>query len=123
MGQPAHHHKVNYIEFTTTDVAKAKAFYSTVFGWQFQDWGPDYASFTSETAAVDGGFRKGEPAEAPPTGAVLVVLYSAQLSTTEEAIRQAGGTIVVPTFSFPGGKRFHFADGCGNVLAVWSEQE
>ncbi|MDX1561899.1 MAG: VOC family protein, partial [Gammaproteobacteria bacterium] len=26
------------------------------------------------------------------------------------------------TFSFPGGRRFHFADPCGNELAVWSEQ-
>jgi hypothetical protein len=25
------------------------------------------------------------------------------------------------TFSFPGGRRFHFADPEGNVLAVWSE--
>ena len=25
------------------------------------------------------------------------------------------------TFEFPGGRRFHFSDGAGNVLAVWSE--
>jgi uncharacterized protein len=49
------------------------------------------------------------------------VLYSADLHATEAAIKAAGGEIVVPTFDFPGGKRFHFADGIGNVLAVWSE--
>jgi hypothetical protein len=33
----------------------------------------------------------------------------------------AGGSIVVPTFEFPGGRRFHFADGAGNLMGVWSE--
>jgi len=33
----------------------------------------------------------------------------------------AGGSIVVPTFEFPGGRRFHFSDGLGNILGVWSK--
>jgi predicted enzyme related to lactoylglutathione lyase len=33
----------------------------------------------------------------------------------------AGGTITVPIFAFPGGRRFHFQDPAGNELAVWSE--
>lgn len=33
----------------------------------------------------------------------------------------AGVNITVDIFSFPGGRRFHFADPDGNVLAVWSE--
>jgi len=28
---------------------------------------------------------------------------------------------VLHTFEFPGGRRFHFSDGAGNTLAVWSE--
>jgi hypothetical protein len=28
---------------------------------------------------------------------------------------------VEPIFTFPGGRRFHFADPSGNVLAVWSD--
>ena len=119
MGHPAHHHKINYIEFSSPDLARAKAFYSTVFGWTFQDWGPDYASFSSESGGIDGGFAKSD-ASAGKSGP-LVVLYSADLKATEEAVVKAGGTIVVPPFEFPGGKRFHFADGAGNVLAVWSE--
>jgi predicted enzyme related to lactoylglutathione lyase len=49
------------------------------------------------------------------------VLYSKNLKATEEAIVAAGGSIVVPTFEFPGGRRFHFSDGVGNTLGVWSE--
>ena len=119
MGHPAHHHKINYIEFSSPDVARTKAFYSSVFGWTFQDYGPDYASFSSESGGIDGGFAKSDPS-AGKSGP-LVVLYSADLKATEEAVVRAGGTIVVPTFEFPGGKRFHFSDGAGNVLAVWSE--
>jgi predicted enzyme related to lactoylglutathione lyase len=49
------------------------------------------------------------------------VLYSADLAATQAAIADAGGSIVVPTFEFPGGRRFHFADGAGNLMGVWSE--
>lgn len=119
MGQPAQHNTVNYIEFTTPDIAAAKKFYATVFGWSFVDYGPDYASFRTEEAGIDGGFMKGTPVSTP--GVPLIVLYSKDLNATEAAVTAAGGKIVVPTFEFPGGRRFHFSDGVGNVLAVWSE--
>jgi uncharacterized protein len=123
MGHPAHHHKINYIEFAATDVARAKGFYGKVFGWKFVDYGPDYASFDAASSGVDGGFWTAKAKTGEPYGksAPLVVLYSADLKATEAAIVAAGGSIAVPTFEFPGGRRFHFSDGVGNVLAVWSE--
>lgn len=121
MSLQEHHHKIHYIEFATNDVARAKKFYGNVFGWSFQDWGPEYVSFDEASAGINGGFRLSKPEETSGSGAPLIVLYSRDLKATEAAITAAGGTIVVPTFEFPGGKRFHFADGVGNVLAVWSE--
>jgi uncharacterized protein len=121
MSHPAHHHKINYIEFLATDVARAKQFYAAVFGWQFQDWGPEYVSFDKASAGTDGGFRKSEAVQSAGDTTPLIVLYSADLKATEAAIVAAGGHIVVPTFEFPGGRRFHFSDGAGNILAVWSE--
>ena len=119
MGNPANHHTINYVEFSTNDIERTKKFYSSVFGWSFQDWGPDYIGFARASAGIDGGFMKGEPKS--EKGGPLIVLYSADLKATEDAVVGAGGSIVVPTFEFPGGRRFHFSDGCGNVLAVWSE--
>lgn len=113
--------KINYIEFTTTSVARSKEFYSNVFGWSFQDYGPDYASFSAPEAGMDGGFRTGSIQSPDRPDGPLIVLYASDLSAVEEAIRTAGGTITVPPFSFPGGRRFHFSDGAGNQLAVWSE--
>jgi predicted enzyme related to lactoylglutathione lyase len=117
MSNPGNNHKINYIEFVSTNVEQTKHFYSTVFGWSFADWGPEYASFSSASAGIDGGFRAGTA----PTGTPLVVLYATDLAATQQAIIAAQGTITVPIFDFPGGRRFHFSDGAGNELAVWSE--
>lgn len=112
---------INYIEFAATDVAKAKLFYETVFGWSFLDYGPDYSCFDINTAGINGGFYKADAHDTQPKTAPLVVLYSTDLEATQGAIVAAGGSIVVPTFDFPGGRRFHFDDSVGNVLGVWSE--
>ncbi|MGA2276305.1 MAG: VOC family protein [Terracidiphilus sp.] len=122
MSKPAQHHKINYIEFTTPDIELTKKFYSTVFGWSFKDWGPHYIDASAESTGVAIGFAKGAPLQQQPGSAPMAVLYSTDLKATEEAVLAAGGSIAVPTFDFPGGRRFHFSDGLGNVLGVWSEQ-
>lgn len=110
------HHTIDYIEFTVTDMARAQAFYQAAFGWEFVDYGPEYAGIQRPGGGEQGGLTIGEP----KPGGLLVVLYSADLDATHAAVEEAGGTIVVPTFTFPGGRRFHFADPDGNVLAVWA---
>ncbi|HET9179603.1 MAG TPA: VOC family protein [Terriglobia bacterium] len=121
MSNPGNHHKINYIEFASNDLERTKRFYEKVFGWSFQDWGPDYVSFSGALAGIDGGFRKCSRQEELAHFDPLIVLYSENLKATQDAIEAAGGTIVVPAFEFPGGRRFHFADGSGNILAVWSK--
>ena len=121
MSQAQNHHAINYIEFASTNIAATKQFYSKVFGWSFVDYGPDYVSFDDNAAGIAGGFYKTDPHEPQPKTAPLVVLYSTDLKATEASIIAAGGSIVVPAFEFPGGRRFHFSDGQGNVMAVWSE--
>lgn len=110
--------RIDYVELPSTDHAATKAFYGSVFGWTFTDWGPEYVSF--EGAGVDGGFRLAT--EAPPTGGSLVVLFAVNLEAAETRVREAGGTIVREIFAFPGGRRFHFTDPTGNELAVWSDR-
>jgi uncharacterized protein len=43
---------------------------------------------------------------------------SLDLEATEQSILDAGGTVTLPIFSFPGGRRFHFSDPAGKELAV-----
>lgn len=112
------HHSVNYLELPLEDHASTKSFYQSVFGWEFQEWGPDYLCFTG--AGIDLGFnRELEPAAL--SSGVLVVLYSRELEKTAAAVKQAGQSLVKETYDFPGGRRFHFSDPNGNEIAVWSE--
>jgi len=122
MAQQDNNFKIDYIEFPATDIEATKRFYSGVFGWNFQDYGPDYTSFHDGRLA--GGFNK----DAQPAGASsakttgpLIVIYAASLEDTYAKVTSAGGKIVREIFGFPGGRRFHFADPNGNELAVWSE--
>jgi uncharacterized protein len=116
MSNAANDRRIDYLEFPATDISATKQFYGAVFGWQFKDWGPDYISF--QDGRIAGGFAK---VAAQPGNGVLVVLYAADLEAAQARVLQAGGAIVTPAFPFPGGRRFHFTDPNGNVLAVWSE--
>jgi len=48
----------------------------------------------------------------------MAILETTEIEVMEAKVRDAGGTITVPTFAYPGGRRFHFADPGGNELAV-----
>jgi predicted enzyme related to lactoylglutathione lyase len=113
------HEKINYVEFPSKDLEITKTFFSAAFGWSFVDYGPEYVAFTNE--GLDGGFFKSDLKSSSDNGSALIVLYSNELETTLAKIEKAGGAIIKPIFSFPGGRRFHFIDPNGNEYAVWSE--
>ena len=108
--------QIDYIELPATDIPATQRFYTAAFGWQFTDYGPNYTAFNDGRTL--GGFTT--ETQAPARG-LLLVLYAADLVAAQKRITNAGGTIVKDTYSFPGGKRFHFIDPNGNELAVWSE--
>ncbi len=114
---PIQDNSINYIEFPATDMEKTRRFYGAAFGWTFIDYGPTYVAFAG--AGIDGGFTL--DSEASGSIGVLVVLYHHELEEIESKIKELGGEIVKPIFSFPGGRRFHFVDPNGNELAIWSE--
>ncbi|NOX91386.1 MAG: VOC family protein [Gammaproteobacteria bacterium] len=112
------HEKINYLEFPARDIEATKAFFSSVFGWRFEDYGPEYVAFLD--AGMDGGFFKSELTVSTSNGSALMVFYSDNLEQTLSKITAAGGTVIKPVFTFPGGRRFHFGDPNGNEFAVWS---
>lgn len=114
--------KINYLEYPAKDLEKTKQFFTSVFGWLFTDYGPEYTAFASSSAGVDGGFFLSELVSSTENGACLTVLYSGILEETEKRILNGGGEIIRPTFAFPGGRRFHFTDPNGNEFAVWSDK-
>ena len=108
--------KIDYVEMPGGDMAELKSFYAAAFGWSFTDYGPDYAAYNE---GVDGGF---DGDAATRMTKPLVVLYATDLEAMAARVAAAGGTIVKPIFSFPGGRRFHFTDPSGNELAAWSDK-
>lgn len=111
------HEKMNYVEFPAKDLAGTKAFFESVFGWSFTDYGPEYTAF--ENQGLDGGFFQSDLASSTEKGAALIVFYSEQLEATLAKVEKAGGSILRPIYSFPGGRRFHFTEPSGNEFAVW----
>jgi len=51
--------QIDNIEFNVSDIASSKAFYGSVFGWVFTDYGPAYTEFSDgrATFAFPGGRR------------------------------------------------------------------
>jgi len=111
--------KINYVEFPSRNIEATKAFFSKAFGWSFVDYGPEYAAFSNE--GLDGGFFRSDLSASSEKGSALIVFYSKDLERTQAKIEKAGGFIIKPIFSFPGGRRFHFADPNDNEYAVWSD--
>jgi predicted enzyme related to lactoylglutathione lyase len=115
-----HHHTINYIEFYAVDLAEATRFYGAAFGWQFTEYGTDYVGIRNrDTDGECGGICRTDKVF---PGGPLVILYSEDLESSLATVQKAGGKITKEIFSFPGGRRFHFSDPCGNELAVWSDQ-
>ena len=115
------HERISYVEFPASDLEATKSFFSQVFSWSFQDYGPEYTAFSN--AGLEGGFFKSDLKANTENGSALVVLYSNDLEETRSKVVDAGGAIVKEIFSFPGGRRFHFSEPSGNELAVWSDND
>jgi predicted enzyme related to lactoylglutathione lyase len=109
----------DYIEFPTGSaegLKKTKAFYSSVFGWVYKDWGPEYSD-TSD--GVVGSGLNADPAHR--TNHPLAIIHVPNIEKARDEVVAAGGKITREIFEFPGGRRFHFIDPVGNELGIWSE--
>lgn len=106
---------IDYVEWQSRDLSRSKAFFQNAFGWTFTDYGPGYAAFEQ---GLDGGIEAADSENpAPP----LIILRTDDLDAARDAVVSAGGEIVTDIFAFPGGRRFHFREPGGSVLAVWAD--
>lgn len=113
------HKKLNYVELPAKDLLATKAFFESAFNWNFEDFGPEYSSFSNE--GLDGGFYQADLKSTADKGGALLIFYSNAIEVTQSEIEAAGGTITQKIFDFPGGRRFHFTEPSGNEFAVWTD--
>ena len=105
--------RLNYVELRVTDIAAATSFYEAAFGWSLTAFGPSYAA--TLTGDTDIGLEA-DPAETRT--APLPVIEVDDLEAALTSVLAAGGTLILPIFAFPGGRRFHAADPAGNEIAI-----
>ena len=122
MGTHEQHEKINYLELPANNLDAIKAFFTQVFNFEFTDYSPDYSAFSAKSAGLEGGFFKAPLSSSTHDGSALIVFFSDNLELTQEKVATAGAEVNKPIFSFPGGRRFHFLDPCGNEWAVWSDK-
>jgi predicted enzyme related to lactoylglutathione lyase len=113
----AEHNHIDLIEFpvkSAGQLKETKDFFTHVFGWKYNDWGDGYSD-TMQSGASSGINSDGS------SSMPLTVIYSDDLEKTKELVVKNGGKVIVDTYTFPGGRRFHFTEPNGNELAVWSK--
>ena len=108
--------RLDYFELPSAKLDESVAFYEEAFGWTLARFGPAYAATT--TGDTDIGLQ-GDESDAPK--APLPVIQVEDIAAAASAVEAAGGDIIRPVYSFPGGRRFHFRDPSGNELAAWSK--
>ena len=111
---------INYLEIPVRDIEASKDFFTNLFGWSFVDYGPDYTCFIG--ASIDGGFFKSDKCGFRSEGGPLIVFYYFDIDKIKERVTALSGKIVKDTYSFPGGRRFHFTDINGNEYAIWTDK-
>jgi uncharacterized protein len=114
---------IDYVEFAVDDLGQAKAFYAKALGWDFNDYGGEYAGIKDPG---DPGHEFGglNPVAATSRGDGVVAL--ARTDNADDALASvlsAGGRVTVELHDYPGGRRFMFADPWGNILGVYEPSE
>ncbi|WP_434986341.1 VOC family protein [Vreelandella zhaodongensis] len=96
------HEKLNYVEFAAKELTATKTFFTAVFGWEFVDYGPEYAAFSNQ--GLDGGFYHSDACNRTANGGALLVFYSADIKATLAKVEISGGVVVKcfrpPSFEF-----------------------
>ena len=106
------------------DLDRAMTFYSTVFGWTFQPWGPPdfYLISTGESEGVglvEGALSKRHGPVAEGLNAYRCTISVADVESMMKTIEDNGGKLRSPLADIPGiGKVVEFEDTESNVVCA-----
>lgn len=105
-----------HVEFHSTDPERAKAFYSKIFGWKFQDMPEmNYSTFAAPSGPGGGLQKHGEGGPM-----ILDYILSKDIDRTLRAIEENGGRMLNPKSEIPGyGWWALFQDPTGLTMALY----
>jgi predicted enzyme related to lactoylglutathione lyase len=118
--------RVAHFEIHADDPQRAINFYSTLFGWEFQQWGgQEYwliKTGSAEEPGIDGGLvrRRGDrPQIGQAVNAYVCTVLVNSLDETIAAVDKGGGTVALAKMPVPGvGWLAYFHDPEGNIFGV-----
>jgi uncharacterized protein len=117
---------INWFEIPVTDIARAKAFYESIFEIKMEEMempGMQYAMFPFDPSKgnIAGGLAK-SPMHIPgTTGSILYLNANPDLQQVADRIEKAGGKLTMPKTSIgQNGFMAFFNDTEGNTIALHS---
>lgn len=116
--------RVVHFEIPTDQPEKSMDFFKTVFGWEFQRYGDEeywmVKTGDKNQRGIDGAIMKKRDPNQPIVNSIDV----GSIEKKSEAIKKAGGKIVVPKSPVPGMGWFSmFTDLDGNIHGLWKTDE
>lgn len=107
----------SWSELITDDLDGARAFYSAVFGWEYEV-SPEYTECRVGGRPACGMMAKppGMPAEAPPMWMIYFAVEDCDAALVR--IAELGGTVVAPAMDLPQGRFAVVEEPCGSVFEI-----
>ncbi|PKW17191.1 VOC family protein [Saccharopolyspora spinosa] len=118
-----------HFEIHAGDVDRARTFYSTVFGWRFQQWGDEQylLVLTGEGPGIDGGLlpREGpEPSDETPIAAFATTVEVDDVEAMLSIVETAGGRVAMPKTALTGmGWVAYCRDTEGNIFGMFEADD
>jgi uncharacterized protein len=109
-----------WIDLGSNDLAASKAFYGRLFGWEFQDLGPEAGGYNF--ANIEGRMVAGVGPNMDPSRptAWAVVFATDDADATAAKVESNGGAVVMaPMDVMDSGRMAVFADPTGAMFTVW----
>ena len=107
-----------HVEFQTTNIAKAKKFYGSIFGWKFEEMpGGGYTLYATPGGGVGGGICQASTKKLRP--AVNYILVD-EIEATVKRVTKAGGKLKEAKQEVHGfGWYAVVTDPDGNTVGLW----
>ncbi len=115
-------HALVWAEIPARDLDRSKAFYQTVFSFDFlsDDSGPNPVEMikTADETGIAGHIYPGEPS-APGTGLTIHLAVPDTLEATADRFSKSGGTLLGDPIAIPPGRFQYGTDPDGNSIGMF----
>jgi predicted enzyme related to lactoylglutathione lyase len=110
-----------WMDLATPDLDGAKAFYNTVFGWDYMDTGPDFGHYQMALAQGHNAAGIGPLQPGSPMPSAWTIYFATDDADADVArVKLLGGQVIVDPMEIPGSGRMAICvDPTGAVFGLW----